>query len=537
MNKKPTKNGQPPRRIHLLVAVSISVVALVFTLFSATYAYYYTYKTELHATKVTLSQLVATVEGTAAIATYLDNRELALDVTNGLMKNDIVSGAAVMSEQGMLVSSGFVTVNDNTETYSFPLSSPFSPEQSVGKIVVKPKVRLIEQQARSVALDSTKMLFAHSVLITLLVMLLVDRLLARPLTRLARELHHIKPGSGQTLAYPRWHTEDEIGGLVADTNHLLLSVHDTLNNERTLRGRIEAYEKHFRLIFEKAGAGIFLIDQQGILLSSNSAFDKLVGVERAQQIKDTMQARVTELFENAEEFRLVLEKLYHGSAEEVIDLELSGTDEQTVVWLHCLLSRVVDDEGSVIIEGLVNDITERTHREKRILFEAEHDSLTKLFNRRSGEIRLRQAISLSEKRGAAFALLLLDLDHFKPINDKYGHEAGDQVLVEVARRLRESVRQEDIVIRWGGDEFVLGLYNWHDFLDPSPMIKKLIKEVCREIILDSKQSVTVGTSIGIAIYPTHAKELDLLVARADQVMYEVKETGRNSYKIYNEEIH
>ncbi|MCG7994591.1 MAG: sensor domain-containing diguanylate cyclase [Candidatus Thiodiazotropha taylori] len=533
MNNKGNLHPNRQGRLYFWVAGTIALVAFLFTITTAIYAYFSTYQEELHETEKILRQLAATVEDSAAIAAYLDNKEIAADVTKGLLKNEIVAGAAIVSDTGMSVIAGEIENLGNTQVQNYLLSAPFSSGETVGKILIKPREKLVDDRARSVALDSARVLTFQSLIVALLALLLVNRLLTRPLTQLAEELHHIEPGSDKALSCPRWHTKDEIGGLVSDTNQLLHSVRNTLESERALRARVETIEKRFRLIFERASAGIFLMDWHGGLIASNDAFDQLIGPEQAAQMRKSKQPRVFDLFEHSDELRSNLTSIQEDEGACAIDLKLIATKEHPLRWVHCLFSRVVDDEGGLIVEGLVNDVTERTNRERRVLFEAEHDPLTRLFNRRAGETHLRRAISRSlDDEGTSFALLMLDLDRFKPINDELGHDAGDEVLREVARRLLKAIRGRDILIRWGGDEFVIGLLKGHGELNPLPVAQELITAIGRDIVLDSGHSVTVGASIGIALCPTHSEDLSVLIAKADEAMYQSKQSGRNRFQVF-----
>ena len=129
------------------------------------------------------------------------------------------------------------------------------------------------------------------------------------------------------------------------------------------------------------------------------------------------------------------------------------------------------------------------------------------------------------------ALMMIDLDRFKPINDLYGHEAGDFVLVEIAHRMHKCVRGEDMVIRWGGDEFLIFLQSGEEKLNPIPVAKKILSQLSQPIRLDNNIEVNVGASIGIALYPDHSDNLVNLIEIADDHMYQIKNEGRNGYKL------
>ncbi len=182
-----------------------------------------------------------------------------------------------------------------------------------------------------------------------------------------------------------------------------------------------------------------------------------------------------------------------------------------------------------MIECILYDVSERTQREQRTRFEAERDPLTQLLNRRAGERLLRMTIERTARDGSQCALFMIDLDRFKPINDIHGHEAGDRVLVEVARRLGDSVRKDDLIVRWGGDEFVILITQGHGELEATPVAKKILRRLGVDIDIDGNRSGRIGASIGIALFPEHGETSEILLDLADSAMYRVKQAGRNGY--------
>ncbi len=176
------------------------------------------------------------------------------------------------------------------------------------------------------------------------------------------------------------------------------------------------------------------------------------------------------------------------------------------------------------------DITEHKQTEERIQRIAHHDSLTGLPNRLLFNDQLNQAISLAKRGSRQFALLYLDLDKFKPVNDTLGHTAGDDLLKGVAARIRQQVRESDIVARVGGDEFTVILLDIARREDAETAAKKILAALATPFQLGSQQqSVDVGTSIGIAVYPADARDADALVKAADAAMYSAKQAG-NSFR-------
>jgi diguanylate cyclase (GGDEF)-like protein len=171
------------------------------------------------------------------------------------------------------------------------------------------------------------------------------------------------------------------------------------------------------------------------------------------------------------------------------------------------------------------DITEQKLAEERVRHMANHDSLTGLPNRMLFNDRLGQEIRLARRETGQFALLYLDLDKFKPINDTFGHAAGDQLLRGVGRRIRAQVRESDTVARLGGDEFAVILPSIIGREQVAIVAGKIIAALAAPFTLGSqKQRVEIGVSIGIALYPADANDHETLIKKADVAMYDAKTT-------------
>jgi diguanylate cyclase (GGDEF)-like protein/PAS domain S-box-containing protein len=196
-------------------------------------------------------------------------------------------------------------------------------------------------------------------------------------------------------------------------------------------------------------------------------------------------------------------------------------------YLEIKLLPHIGDQGKVLgCFAVTTDITEHKLAEERIQHVAHHDSLTGLPNRLLFNDRLNQAISLAKRDSRQFALLYLDLDKFKPVNDTLGHTAGDELLKGVGARIRHQVRESDTVARVGGDEFTVILPDIARREEAETVAKKIIAALATPFQLGSqKQSVDIGTSIGIAVYPADAQDTDALIKAADTAMYSAKQMG------------
>ena len=390
---------------------SIALGSILLTLVLSITVYNSTVKTVVEDSNHQISQLISTVEISAEIAAYLENNELGLDITRGLIRNDIVSGVILHSESGMRIISGSPFHFKDDDVLLFPLTSPFMSDDKVGGLFVKPNQKNIDAQAKKTAKLHVITLAVHSLMITLFVIFLVNSRLTKPLIGLAGTLHKIEPGSEERLQCPKQHMNDEIGLLVRDINQLLGSAQNTLEGERRLREYVETLEKQTRK-------------------------------------------------------------------------------------------------------------------------EADRDPLTNLLNRRAGERAIAKALKQAEVDNTRCAILLIDLDRFKPINDTYGHEAGDQTLITVSDRLTDTLRQSDIVIRWGGDEFLIMVRQGHSDLQIDIVADKILKALAADIAINETTQENIGASIGISLYPEHATESALLFELADKAMYHTKRSGRNGYFIH-----
>jgi diguanylate cyclase (GGDEF)-like protein len=195
-----------------------------------------------------------------------------------------------------------------------------------------------------------------------------------------------------------------------------------------------------------------------------------------------------------------------------------------------------DTAGEVCgYRGLGRDVTERKRAEEQIQYLATHDVLTGLPNRSMFSQLLSHAIQAAHRYHRQFAVLFIDLDRFKSVNDTWGHEAGDRLLQAVATRLRESLRAVDVVARLGGDEFIALIEEVRDAEHVAVVAGKILAGIARPIAV-REQEYRATASIGICMYPKDADDEKSLLENADTSMYWVKERGRNNYQFYSEGI-
>jgi len=190
------------------------------------------------------------------------------------------------------------------------------------------------------------------------------------------------------------------------------------------------------------------------------------------------------------------------------------------------------EDGSIYaLCGISTDITERKDAEEHMSHMAQYDALTHLPNRALFNDRLQQAIAAAQRHKEHLALMFLDLDKFKPVNDTYGHGVGDLLLKEVAQRIQECLRESDTAARLGGDEFVVLLPTIEAAQDAGKVGEKILHALNRPFEL-AGHSLQISSSIGVAVYPEHGRDEKLLVKNADIAMYHAKKNGRNNVKLY-----
>ena len=303
------------------------------------------------------------------------------------------------------------------------------------------------------------------------------------------------------------------------------TVHDITERKRT--------ERELQLaasVYHSTGDGIIITDQDNTIIEVNEAFSEILGYSREELVGQNPRVLRSGKHDKAffQRFWDSLERTGQWQGE-VWDRHKSG--EVIPLWLTVNVVR--DDSGALSnYVALFRDITQSKENEQRLWHIAHHDALTGLPNRSLMYGRLQLAMEQADRDKSAMALMLIDLDGFKQVNDSLGHGAGDEVLVRVASRLREQVRESDTVVRYAGDEFVVVLKGLYQRETINHIANAMIDEIARPMEIEG-QVVQIGASIGIALYPTNAYDGDSLIARADEAMYRAKKAGKGGCRFYD----
>ncbi len=294
-------------------------------------------------------------------------------------------------------------------------------------------------------------------------------------------------------------------------------------------------EDKYRVIFKDAVVGIFQMTPEGRPLNINRALAQIHGYDSPEHFMAEVSNLLSQLFvdfRQIDELKRVLdEKGVVRSAE----MEVLCRD-RTKKWVLANVQAVRDSDGKVALhEGTLEDITDRKVAENQVKFLAYYDVLTGLPNRTLLQDRLGIALASSRREKDKVALLFLDLDRFKVINDSLGHSFGDLLLREVADRLKRWARERDTVARIGGDEFVLVLTGIKDMTDAEVAAKRVMDAMIAEFVIQGR-SLSVNCSMGISIFPQHGSDSETLIKNADAAMYSAKESGRNRFQFFSEEM-
>jgi diguanylate cyclase (GGDEF)-like protein/PAS domain S-box-containing protein len=294
---------------------------------------------------------------------------------------------------------------------------------------------------------------------------------------------------------------------------------------------IEESEQRFRALFDQTAVGIALNDLDGRWILANERLCQLYGYPREELLRLRFQD-----ISHPDDLAVDLARLERMLAGEMqsyaIEKRMARVDG-SVTWVEVTVSLVRDAAGQPqFTTAVVQDITERKRAEAALEHQALHDALTGLPNRTLLRDRLEQAIRQGRRDRSSFALLLLDLDRFKEVNDALGHHAGDQLLQEVARRISGALRESDTVARLGGDEFAVICAGASPEV-ASTTVARIQSALSRSFTLDGLR-IGIAASIGIAYYPDHGEDASTLLRRADIAMYAAKRTVNRS-RVYSPE--
>jgi diguanylate cyclase (GGDEF)-like protein/PAS domain S-box-containing protein len=286
-------------------------------------------------------------------------------------------------------------------------------------------------------------------------------------------------------------------------------------------------------IFEHSGEGVLITDNTNRIISANETMLRMTGYAL-----DELQGKNPSILSAGETSSEIYQEMWSDISRQGYwqgELTDRRKDGSTYPKWACI-TRVCDANGVVTHHvASFSDISKRKEAEAHIQKLAHYDTLTGLCNRASLESRLGQVLAMAQREQTSGAAMFVDLDHFKRINDSLGHDVGDQVLKEMAQRLRETVRESDIVARLGGDEFIIVLVGMDGETDAMTVAAKILDTLSHPCFVDGR-ILHVTPSIGIAVYPQDGVTLATLMKNADAAMYHAKSNGRANFQFFHSEL-
>mgnify|MGYP006281744373 CR=1 FL=1 len=309
------------------------------------------------------------------------------------------------------------------------------------------------------------------------------------------------------------------------------AVHKVLREHKS---EMDLAEHHafLRVLLTTIPNPIFYKDTQGVFQDCNQAFLQMFAVSReeviGQTVFDFLPTDLATYFYNQEQ------KLFQKDKAQEFEcaIHIANRSKVEVIFnIAAYRNQLGEVKGLV---GVITDITERKRYEETIEYLAMYDQLTDLPNRSLFFERLDRAMARSKRESKPLALLYIDLNGFKKINDQYGHNTGDIVLKDIAKRLKILVRKADTACRMGGDEFAMLLEGLEDSSDVELVAQRIVNSVSQPVVVHSELNCQVGVSIGISIYPNDSEKMEELIMKADQSMYKAKSTEGIDYCFYNQ---
>jgi len=334
----------------------------------------------------------------------------------------------------------------------------------------------------------------------------------------------------------RTHTRYQTATFLTITLLAALALVVYQRRQRQLLQESEAVNAHLRKLqlgVENSASGVLITDVNGTIEYVNRKFTQVTGYTAEEAVGHNprilkSESTPREVFQ--ELWSTILQgEDWHG---ELLNRRKSGE----VYWSVASISPLHDEHGQLThFIANVEDINDRKNAEATIEHLAYFDPLTDLPNRRMLQDRLEQGLKRSRRQDSGMALLYIDLDRFKHVNDSLGHPAGDRLLKELSRRLLAALRDDDVVCRLGGDEFAVILHDIHHEEDVVPVVNKLLRTIEQPVVLEEGE-LFISASIGVSLYPKDGEDAKTLEKHADMALYHAKDEGKNTFRFFREEL-
>lgn len=484
-----------------------------------------------------VEQVIHLVEESAVQAAYNIDKDLAQRVVGGLINHTYVLYAEIRLDDNTILASSDRLIQAGSDSLSFfiqeqrqsfaiPLTTVYE-QHPVGTLIVEtdPEAVAIDILDRAMVIIGTG--FLRNLLLAICLLYVFHVLISRPLTQLSTGLNKLKEDHSGTKQLPNLynHQDDELGFLVSSFNELWASRNQA---EQALRGS----EQFNRDVMNSISDMLLIFKENFSIYNANSQAFTTLNYDK----KDLIGMSFHDLFldqDQANSFLSIKKQLLQKQDVSIEGVIVTKQGDQIPVEVK---ARHIELGGDNYILALARDISLRKEQEAKIHHLAYYDALTGLPNRSLFLDRLNQVLAKSIRHDQQSALLFMDLDRFKTINDSLGHDIGDELLIEISDRLKEMMRDEDTVARLGGDEFVVILPELATRTEPAALnarrITNRILESLAEPIHVGEHTLHISASIGIRLFPDANLDAKSILKQADTALYRAKAGGRNTFHFY-----
>jgi diguanylate cyclase (GGDEF)-like protein/PAS domain S-box-containing protein len=526
-------NAQTVRTKFVMIAVTTStLILLIMTIAFLSLELFFGHQ-DLSKKISVLGQVIA--ERSTAALVFDDNKLLRSNISS-LSADSSVVKSCIYDEEYVLAAShsplknikdcpqlmGTLTTNKSSyiEQY-FPITLD---GQVIGTLYIACHDGNIMKRFKQVSFFAICILFS-AILITLLLATRLQRIVTSPLRLLADTISNIIQRNDFSIRAKKQHN-DELGQLADIFNELLSKIESEHNS-------LKSSEEKFRKLTSLSPVGIFQINPAGEITYVNQRWREINNIKHQEP---DLQSWFASLHP---EDAPALNKLWHRLVTEHQDMACEArlvATNGSISWAYIQATSLHSKEGKLLgFLGSLSDISELKKAQIQMENLAFYDPLTGLANRRLFKNRLAKSVKSVQRTNSSIALLFLDLDQFKRINDTLGHDIGDALLKEIARRLNNNVRENDTVCRIGGDEFTILLIDINNTNDVRIVAEKILLSLARPFMLNGQEIIST-VSIGITMTPEDSIEPNTLMKNADLAMYRAKELGRNNFQFFSEDM-
>lgn len=479
-----------------------------------------------------IEDMLSTVESTVRIACFVGDKALAEEIARGLMTNHAVAAVRITAARQTLADMGTESLSDvGNPVVKRPIGSPFDSSEAVGAIELTGNRDFIEGKVASYASLVMAMLLVEVLAVTFVVGIVVLRSIIRPIQGFSKDLNR-----GRYLIATGHNRHNEIGALARNVNDMMDRLSQLLQDEKSIRAEVAQSEHRLRTLLDHMPDIVIRYDLECRRVFVNPAYARETGI-RMETASDSEvdDATIWRPTMPLDDFRHRLRAVMKSGQPDHIVLE--WTDVLGALVSHeMFLVAERDTEGRTVgALAIGRNVTERKAAEQQLLHQATHDALTGLPNRILLKDRLEQYLVHAHRESEHMAVVFVDLDNFKGINDTLGHETGDELLKIVAARMRGALREEDTVARFGGDEFVILVRGHLSIQGLDTVVRKIFDSISAPCVVGD-QRLYPGASMGVSVFPEDGATSDVLMRNADMAMFVAKGQGRNCYRFFSSEM-